>query len=773
MKKGFFIYSLLFAALYNLNVAAQDTAAFSDQELDQVEIVSLRVPDSAPFAVANIDAPQIKRFAHTGKELPFLLSRTPGIVAWSENGIGQGPVGMRIRGSFSERINVTLDGVALNSPEDQMVYWANLNSYAYIVGGIQVQRGVGSSTNGGGAFGGNIAIDSKPASTVPFFELNGSYGSYNTANYGASFSLGELFNTLIIDGAFHQTQTDGYIHGTSGHSGSYYAGLTLPFEKLTVTYKNIGNYERMGQAWNGVISGSYTSDKNSYTSLYKSGLGRYNSLYEQLMLQTDGTYSTVRYQFADGTYWSKTTDNFWQNHNLLSFDFKPTQHLVMKTTLFYTYGYGYYDEFRKDNKLSKFGLWCNDISRADFVRLKGCQQNDYGIVHRMAYFKDKWSVNGGISLQNFCAQHFGYLTYMSDSKLSEKYMPDGKRYKYYESVGVKGDCNAFAKVNYMAGNWDLFADLQYRLVYHELDGENDSFIRQNDGTYLPQQLDIVKWFNFFNPKAGFSYTENSQKFFASVAISNREPVRNNYTDNGSYPLPKSEHLTDVEAGYCYTSPAFQAGVDLYYMKYRNQLVQTGQVSNIGEALTTNAKKSYRAGAEFSATFRISDWLSVSGNAALSLNKIKDFDEYVDDWDNTQTGTRIFHYDNTDMPFSPSVVVNGFADFTFGPVSLMWHTGFVGSQYLDNTHCAQRSLPSYTVSSLNAQYTFIPQHSRLCKMIVAGFDIDNIFNAHYAANGWVYSAICESEGYSNNNRYYEIGFMPGAGIMFMGHVSLNF
>ena len=281
------------------------------------------------------------------------------------------------------------------------------------------------------------------------------------------------------------------------------------------------------------------------------------------------------------------------------------------------------------------------------------------------------------------------------------------------------------------------------------------------------------WFNFFNPKAGLSYTKNSHKIFASVAVSNREPVRNNYTDNGSYPLPKSEHLTDAEAGYCYTSTDFQAGVDLYCMKYRNQLVQTGQVSNIGEALTTNAKKSYRAGAEFSVTYRISDWLSVSGNAALSMNKIKDFDEYVDDWDNAQTGTRIFHYGNTDMPFSPNVIVNGFADFTFGPVSLMWHTGFVSRQYLDNTHCAQRSLPSYTVSSLNAQYSFVPHHSKLLKLIVAGIDVDNIFNSHYAANGWVYSAICESEGFSNGNRYYEIGFMPGAGIMFMGHISLNF
>lgn len=800
MKKDFFILSLF--VMYGIGNLAygskpyQDSVTNLEQQLEQIEITSLRIPGNTPFATANVQSEQIRQFANTGKELPFLFARTPGITAWSENGIGQGAVYMRIRGSSGERINVTLDGVPLNSPEDQTVFWANMNSYAYMLGDIQIQRGAGSSTNGTGAFGGNIAMDSKAASEIPFLEINGSYGSYNSANFGGSFSSGILWGKVILDASFHHTRTDGYLNGTSGYSGSYYGSITLPLKKIQIRYRHIGNYERMGQAWNGVtagndylslMDGTYGNQTGikSYRDLYSSGLGRYNSLYQKLDFDnTDysfkqdqyGKYQTQRYSLSNGELWSKSTDNFWQNHNLLSLKYNLSDNLEMSTTLFYTYGYGYYNDFKENAKLSKFGLQdiVNNTERADFIRKKGLDQHNCGIIHRMAFTAGNWDINSGVSLQYFSSEHFGDLTYMSVTELAEHYMANGNRYRFYESIGNKSDNNIFVKAGYTAGKyWNLFADMQYRLVYHRISGDNDYFIEQSNGSYMAQQINIEKWYHFFNPKAGISFNRTFHKAYFSVAISNREPVRNNFTDNGSYPLPKSEHLTDIETGYNYAAENIQAGINLYYMKYRNQLVQTGEISNIGEALTTNAKESYRAGTELSVWWKIANWISLSGNAALSINRILDFDQVVEDWDNSETGTQIFHYSNTDMSYSPSIILNGFADFSFGPVKIAWHTGFVGRQYLDNTSCVERSLPAYTFTDINAGITFIPKKVRGLKMITVGLDINNLFNARYAANGWVYSAVCNSAGHGNNNRYYQIGYMPAAGTTFMGHLTLDF
>lgn len=794
MKKEFFILPFIAAAIVG-KVYSQDAV----HQLEQIDITSLRVPDNTPFATANVQTKQIKQFSHTGKELPFLFARTPGITAWSENGIGQGAANMRIRGTSGERINVTLDGVPLNSPEDQCVFWANMNSYPYMLKDIQIQRGVGSSTNGTGAFGGNIAMDSKIASEIPFIEINGSFGSYNTANFGGSFSTGILWDKVILDASFHHTRTDGFLNGTGGYSGSYYGSVTIPMETVRIRYRHIGNYERMGQAWNGVtagndnlsiMDGTYGAETGirTYQDMYNAGLGRFNSLYQKLDFDqesysfnkdSDRKYTTSRYTLSDGGLWEKATDNFWQNHNLLSFDYDISPDLKMSTTLFYTYGYGYYNDFKENAKLSKFGIQSiatgpGQNTRADFIRKKGVDQNNSGLVHRISYMKNRWSINGGISLQYFSSYHFGDLTYMSIPELVAQYMPNGNSYRYYESNGNKADNNIFVKANYTAGShFNIFADLQYRMVYHRIDGENDIFIEQDYGNCQVQLLDIEKWYHFFNPKAGFSYINNCHKAYLSVAASNREPVRNNFTDNGSHPLPESEHLTDIEAGYDFSKERIQTGANLYYMKYRNQLVQTGEISNIGEALTTNVKDSYRAGIELTAMYRISNWISLSGNAAFSINRISDFDQVVEDWDNSETGYQTVRYSNTDLPYSPGVILNGFADLTFGPVCVSWHTGYVGRQYLDNTSCIERSLPAYTFSNLEAYITVVPKKQSAIKVINAGFDVNNVFNSHYAANGWVYSAICNSAGHGNSNRYYQIGFMPASGITIMGHLTLDF
>ncbi|MBR5166653.1 MAG: TonB-dependent receptor plug domain-containing protein [Salinivirgaceae bacterium] len=786
-------------------VTPTDTVITAEQ-LQEVVVNGVRAPKNAPFAVSNIKKQQLSEFSKTGRELPFLFSQTPGVVAWGENGLGTGTTYMRIRGAGDSRINVTIDGVPLNSPEDQCVFWANMNSYGSLLGSVQIQRGVGSSTNGDGAFGGTVALSSAAPSVVPTAEVSVSYGSYNTLNFGGKASSGLLFNRLIIDGAYHETRTDGYINGTDARSGSYYGGLTWHTGNLQIRYKNIGNFEKTGQAWNGVtagdndmslMDGTYGTKTGikTYKDMYDAGLGRYNSLYEALVYAEDGSfakdadgkYVTARYQMADGSYWDRTTDNFWQDHNILSAAWQINDKLATTASLHYTYGYGYYEEFRPNNKLKKFGLTAKDaegnsIKKTDFVRKKGLSQNTYGIVWNLNYTNELMDIIGGLSVQNFDGNHFGYLTYAKDATVSQKILSDGD-YKYYDSDANKFDGSAFAKATiHISEQFDVFADVQFRHVGYTTDGINDKFYDDESG-YYNQRLDIDERYNFLNPKAGLSYTVGNNRLYASVAVSHREPERNNFTDNGNYPAPKAERLTDIEGGYQFSGKTFRAGVNLYYMDYTDQFVQTGEQSDIGEKLTTNIKDSYRAGAELQAALDITEWLTVEGNAALSINKIKDFDEYVENWDDWEGNTDangnaydgdgfdIIHYDNSTLAFSPSAILNGFVTLHHKGWQAVWHTNYVSRQYLDNTENDDRSLPSYCVSAINLSYTLKPK--TVVKEAIFGLNFNNLFNAHYAANGWVYSANYESGGHPNDNRYYQIGFIPMAGFTMMGSVTVRF
>ena len=784
MKRLIFAMTALVCAA---SVNAQNKAALYDstqvEQLQEVVVRGVRAQKNAPYAIANIKKDKLNEFSKTGKELPFLFSQTPGVIAWSENGLGTGTTYMRIRGAGDSRINVTLDGVPLNSPEDQCVFWANMNSYGSLLGSVQIQRGVGTSTNGDGAFGGTVALSSATPSQTPTAELSGSYGSFNTFNVGGKFSTGLLWNHLIIDGAYHQTNTDGFLHGTSGRSGSYYGGLTWLGEKFKISYKNIGNFERTGQAWNGVtagtndlsiMDGTYGSKTGikTYEDMWNVGLGKFNSLYEGLIIGDDGTYSTERFKMSDGSYWDKTTDNFWQNHNILSAAFELSDRWTATASLHYTYGFGYYEEFRPNNKLSKFGLVATDadgknIKKTDFVRKKGLTQHSYGAILNANYKDERWDVIAGVSEQEFSGNHFGFVTYAANDFVRKAYLASGD-HKYYDSDATKFDANAFVKAAYHINEqWDVFADLQYRYVQYETDGINDKFYDDESG-YYNQRLDIDKHFHFLNPKAGFSWSLGGHRVYGSAAISHREPERNNYTDNGSYPAPKAEQLLDFELGYNYTGNTWHVGLNGYYMKYTDQFVQTGEVSDIGEKLTTNIKDSYRCGVELQAGVHATPWLTVEGNAALSTNKIKDFDEVVEDWDN---GSTTIHYDNSTLAFSPSAILNGFITLHHKGWQAVWHTNFVSRQYLDNTECKDRSLPSYSTSNASLSYTLKPK--KVLKEAIFGLNFNNIFNKRYAANGWVYSAIYASGGHDNNNRYYQIGFIPMAGFTMSGNVTLRF
>ena len=812
----------------NLRVVSETDTA-SVEQLQEVVVSGVRAQKNAPYAVANILKKELQAFSTTGRELPLLFSQTPGVLAWSENGLGTGTTYLRIRGAGDSRINVTLDGVPLNSPEDQCVFWANMNSYASLLGSVQIQRGVGASTNGDGAFGGSVALASKAPEMHPSAEISASVGSYDTYHFGGSFSTGLHWNHWLLDAAYHETHTAGYIHGTDGRSGSYYGSLRYFGDNFTLAYKNFGNFETTGQAWNGVtagdddlslMDGTYGEKTGikTYKDMYDRGLGKYNSLYERLKYDKNGgfardengNYLTERYSRILWDHpitkqgrqtihelWPKTTDHFWQSHNILTAAWTIHPHWTTTASLHYTHGYGYYNEFRYNNKLKKLGLpnaefgydAVGNVERTDWVRKKGLKQDAYGLVWNINYQKDEWDIIGGLSLQNFTGNHFGYITYLSDDKLRNLLMKQGD-YQYYDSDAKKLDGNAYIKAAYrITPQWEVFADVQYRYVAYKTNGYNDKFA-YNKQTHLYEKhlLDINEKYHFFNPKAGFAWHNNGHRVYGSVAMSHREPERNNFTDNGHYPVPKAERVTDYELGYQFTTAKWHVGANAYWMDYTDQFVQTGQVSDIGESLTTNIKSSYRLGLELTASWMATNWLTVEGNAALSQNKIKDFDEFVEDWDDWKGNPdaakyhcdgngdelRQFHYDHSTLAFSPSTILNGFLHFHHRNFQATWHTNFVSRQYLDNTENHDRSLPAFSRSDLNLNYTIpVKNDGWGIRSMVFGLNFGNIFNAHYAASGWVYSAIAESYGHTPDNRYYQIGFIPMSGFTAMGSLTLKF
>ena len=786
MKFHFLVAALaaLGLALSAVPAAAQESDSTQVENLQEASVSAVRASKDAPFAVANISRAELQDFSNSGRELPLLFARTPGIIAWSENGVGTGTSYLRIRGAGGSRINVTIDGVPLNSPEDQSVFWANMNSYGKMLSSVQIQRGVGTSTNGDGAFGGTIALETKAPSLEQHGEIGVSYGSYNTLHVGSSLSSGLLWNHAVLEGMWHHTTTHGYLHGTNGHSGSYLAGASWLGDGWKLSYKLIGNYENTGQAWNGVTAGNddlslmdgtygMTTGIKTYKDLFDAGLGYYNSLYERLVIEDGNTWRTERYTKSDGSFWPRTTDNFWQNHHLLNFAWTISDALTLSATAHYTAGHGYYEEFRYNNKLTKYGLppfmdaTETMVKRADFVRQKGLTQATWGSVVNANYTKERLEAVAGISVQQFKGNHYGYLTYASHPELQKRLRYTHGR--YYDSDAAKFDGSAFVKASYhLSETWKVFGDIQYRRVNYRTDGYNDKYYVDDDGQPQKHLLDIDIHYNFFNPKAGVNFSRGIHRAYASAALSHREPERNNFTDNGKYPAPRAERLYDFEAGYQVEGRKARAGVNLYYMRYKDQLVQTGEKSDIGEALTTNIPDSYRTGIELTASVDPASWLSLEGNAALSRNRLLDFDEYVEDWDN---GLTVIHYDDAALAYSPSAILNGFVNAHYKGFRAQWHTGFVSRMYLDNTENKDRSLPAYSLSDLSLGYTF--QLSGFLKEIDLGLEADNLFNARVAQSGWVYSAIYASGGHPDDQRYYQIGFIPVAGLTVLGHITLRF
>ena len=675
--------------------------------------------------------------SNTGQNLPFLLSATPALVATSDDGLGIGYTYFRIRGTDHTRINMTLNDVPLNDSESQTVFWVNMTDMASSMTSLNVQRGVGTSTNGSASFGASINMstssphhlitsspDSLLASSSVGLSFNG--GMYNTFR--------EMINAHIVlpnqwraNARFSKVNSDGFLYRTASDLYSYYGDLGWYGAKTEVVGRFFGGSEKTGMGWDGV----------DYNTAY--GINgadrRYNPAGEYTTTAADGSDSTA--------YYSNQTDNYAQQHAQLSINHRFTPQWSLSATAHYTHGAGYYEQYKR-KKLSYWGLplaftpYLTPDHKAYGMYRKQLDNHFFGGVLSAKYISEPVDLQFGGAANYYLGDHFGTLHYLEDIPLPISNSP--YPYEYYRNNARKTDANIYAKAKYRLitsspHRLTLYADLQYRYVRYERNGMNDE-----DMTDLPLKVD----FHFFNPKAGLTYQNRGHLFSASFAIANREPSRNNYKENvvydattGEYTgLPNAERLYDYELGYTYSHPRFAVGANLYFMDYDNQLVLTGEYNDVGAYKTKNVKDSYRMGAEITAGVKITDWLRWDANLVASRNKILNYHQYIDlydDQDNWNWVGQDSVVGTTTIAFSPTLTASSLFTFDVAGFTATIQTNVVSKQYLDNTQDENAMLRAYSTTNLNLQY-LLPIANRRYPEIRLMCQINNIFNAKYANNG---------------------------------------
>ena len=662
--------------------------------------------------------------SNTGQNLPFLLSSTPALVATSDDGLGVGYTYFRIRGTDHTRINMTLNDVPLNDSESQTVFWVNMTDMASSMSSLNVQRGVGTSTNGSASFGASINM----STSSPDHLITSSPDSLIASSVGLTFNGGmyntfrEMINAHIVlpgrwqaNARFSKVNSDGFLYRTASDLYSYYGDLGWYGNKTEVVGRFFGGSEKTGMGWDGV----------DYNTAY--GIDgadrRYNPAGEYTTTAADGSDSTA--------YYPNQTDNYAQQHAQLSINHRFTSQWSLSATAHYTHGAGYYEQYKR-KKLSYWGLPYSH--KAYGMYRKQLDNHFFGGVLSAKYISEPVDLQFGGAANYYLGDHFGTLHYLEDSLI----IPIN--YEYYRNNARKTDANIYTKANWRIINraqekLSLYADLQYRYVRYERNGMNDE-----DMTDLPLKVD----FHFFNPKAGLTYQNRGHLLSASFAIANREPSRNNYKENVVYDattaeytgLPHAERLYDYELGYTYSHPRFAVGANLYFMDYDNQLVLTGEYNDVGAYKTKNVKDSYRMGAEITAGVNITKWLRWDANLVVSRNKILNYHQYIDlydDQDNWNWVGQDSVVGTTTIAFSPTLTASSLFTFDVAGFTATVQTNVVSKQYLDNTQDENAMLRAYSTTNLNLQYQ-LPIANSQWPTIRLLCQINNIFNAKYANNG---------------------------------------
>jgi iron complex outermembrane receptor protein len=708
---------------------------------EEVIVSATRATEKMGATFSSIDKLTLRK-QNFGQDLPMILNWTPSLVTTSDAGAGVGYTGLRIRGSDATRINVTINGIPYNDAESQGTFWVDVPDIATSTQSIQIQRGVGTSTNGSGAFGASINLQTNTKNEKPYADVLNSFGSFGTHRHTIGVGSGLINGKFAFDARVSTILSNGYIDRGSSNLKSYYLSGGYYGKKTIVKAIAFGGQEITYQSWNGIPESKLNNDPEGL-QVTLGDLGWTNpALINNLLQSNPRTFNMFIYP--------NQVDNYKQDNYQLHFSHRFTEKFTANVSSHLTYGHGYYEEYRYDNKLSDYGL--ADTTRTDLVRQRWLKNYFYGLTFALTYEDDKLSSILGGGVNRYDGDHYGNIMWAS---INRGVPPN---YQYYLNNGVKDDANIYLKNTYQfTGQLSGFLDLQYRGISHTMKGtesEQNSFY-------------ISKSFNFFNPKVGLTYRFTpDQTVYASFSRAHREPVRDDFVNAPADQQPKPERMNDVEAGWRFRNPRYSLSANYYYMGYRDQLVLTGALNDVGASLRTNVDKSYRTGIELEASTLLSQKFTLGANLTLSQNKVLNFNEVLYDYgaDFDQFNVIEKKYTKTDISFSPNVIAGGIFSYrVFKGIELSWLTKFVGKQYLDNTSNESRRIDSYFINDLRAIYTMHPKYMR--EVAVSVF-VNNLFNVKYESNGYTYGYFAGTE--IRQNYYY-----PQAGTNFMAMLALRF
>ncbi len=721
------------------------------KQFEELQVFATRSQNVTPTTFSDINKKEIER-KNFGQDLPYLLESTPATVITSDAGAGVGYTSVRIRGVDPTRTNVTINGIPVNDAESHGTFWVNMPDFSSSTNSIQVQRGVGTSTNGAAAFGASINVKSDHLSFLPYAESDNSFGSYGTIRNTIKAGSGLINNRFIVEGRVSRIGSKGFIDRASSNLLSGYFTAAYVGKKTTLKYVMFGGKEKTYQAWNGVPESKFYGDSAAMMDHYVRNAyagGTYVDAQDSINF-----FDTDNRKYNYYTY-KNETDNYKQSHYQLHFShvFSPKWNLT--AAAHYTRGAGYYEQYRKNDKFSTYGFTPitvdgSVVKRTDLIRRRWLDNHFYGMVFSANYNHNNWSLSLGGGANNYTGKHYGeviWARYASNSAMGDR---------YYENDAQKWEASAYAKVNYKWNKFNFFADLQLRHINYSYIGMDES-----DGELV--KLQQTTPFTFFNPKAGLSYAFNDHNLmYLSYAMSNREPARTDFVESSSLSRPKPEQLHDVELGYRASYKKWKLNATAYYMHYVDQLILSGQINDVGAYTRINVDKSFRTGLELDGAYSILPSLSINANLALSMNKINAFNEYVDNYD---TGDQeVFEHKNTDIAFSPNVIAGvGLNYAPFKNFNIGWFTKFVGKQYLDNSQAVDRSLKSYSTSNIVLSYTL---YDKFFKEIQFGVLVNNIFNKTYANNGYTWGYV------SGGERVIENFLFPQAGTNFLGRITIK-
>ena len=734
MKRIFLLMTVALCATFAARAEAKESRNIIQNDsvaIQQIEVVATRAKSNTPIAHSNLSREEIEE-RNYGEDIPSLLSHLPSVVISSESGTGIGSTSFRVRGTDATRINVTLNGVPMNDAETHSVYWYDTPDLVSSLGSVQLQRGVGTSTAGTGAFGASLNMTSAPMASKFSGRASLSYGSFNTAKQEIALSSGLLGGHWAIDGRLSHLSSDGYVERASSNLSSYMLQAGYYNARTSVKLLSFGGVAKVYLAYTGLSAEQMAENR------------RYNPEGEIVI---DGNVVG---------FYDDHTDNYTQINNQLIVSHIFNDKWSLNATAHYTYGSGYYRNYKNDAWLPGYGITPIEVGGAlvestNLLRKKMMGNNFGGLVTSAAYTAERVMVTMGASASLYDGVHYGEISGLVEA-------PDFGTAEYYRNYTTKWDASCFAKVDWLiTKGLNLYADVQYRHITHRISGVNDNF---DDTTGAMQRLDINRRYNFFNPKLGLHYSfARDHAIYASAAVGQKEPTRNNFTDIREGEYPTSEKMLDVEAGYTYNTKVVSLGVNFYYMFYRDQLVQTGELSDTGELLSRNVPDSYRRGVELTLSANATKWFSLGGNLTLSQNHIKNYVDYID-------GVA-FERGRTTIAYSPSVIAGTFFDFHTHGFAARLSTRYVSKQYLTNGQYEDLTLPRYCVSDLDISYTL---RTKRIEKVRFGVKIGNLFNAKYCASGYGGSWL---EGATLADRGSWACYFPQATISALGNVTIHF